>query len=152
MHWGVLAVVVPAIIFLSALNMGYVSGVFLGIFAYIVPVFFLLVLSTMMEPLILIDNEGWYKAFKNSCGLVWGKWWRTFIVIFLPQLFNILINLIILFPRRFVIPVSFISSYGWFVVVSGVLIITNVLFRPLYYSCVLVQFSDLKARHQKQGI
>jgi hypothetical protein len=107
----------------------------LGMFALVLPGIFIFVLFTMVQPLILFDEQGVIAALKGSCCLVWGNWWRTFAVVF-PL---ILVNYWMSFAVQYAV-----SQYNWYIASSNVLL--TVFFYPLFYTCILVIFNDLKLR------
>lgn len=108
----------------------------LGVLALIVPGIFLFILFTMVQPLILFDERGCFAALKHSCKLVWGNWWRTFAVFF-PLLISS-------YAASF--GAQFISNHGywWYGTVGSAVFV--IFFYPLFYACVLIQYSDLKLR------
>lgn len=107
----------------------------LGMLAFILPGIFLLVLFFMVQPLILFDNQGCFSALKGSCKLVWHNWWRTFAVIFPILLLNYLLGL----------AASFLLTNFYLLLVGAMLF--SVVVYPLFYTCILVQFGDLKFRY-----
>lgn len=107
----------------------------LGMFALVLPGIFVFVLFTMVQPLILFDDQGVIGALKGSCRLVWGNWWRTFAVVF-PL---ILINYWMSFAVQYAV-----TQHNWYIAGSNILL--TVIFYPLFYTCILVIFNDLKIR------
>lgn len=108
----------------------------LGLLAFILPGFFLLILFFMVQPLILFEDHKCFAALKGSCRLVWGNWWRTFAV-FVPIL---LLNYLLGFGA------TMLADYLFFLLIGGLLF--SVFVYPLFYACILVQFDDLKLRRQ----
>lgn len=107
----------------------------LGMLALLLPGIFIFVLFTMVQPLVLFDDEGVIDALKGSYKLVWGSWWHTFTVIF-PL---ILINYWMSFAVQYAV-----AQHNWYIACSNLLL--TVLFYPLFYACIIVIFSDLKLR------
>jgi len=113
----------------------------LGIILIILPGIFILVSFAMVQPLILFDAQGVMGALKGSFKLVWGNWWRTFAVVF-PLIF-------IGYWVSYVVGRVAIDG-KWYLAISNVLF--AVIFYPLFYSCILVLFNDLKLRKSNAAI
>lgn len=116
----------------------------LGTLLFVLPGIFLFVSLVMLQPLILFDNNGCLTSLKNSYNLVKNNWWRTFAVISPVMLFNLLNYLSGAFVQ--------IVAYGlsWYItIIVGSIIISFIY--PLFYACILVQFNDLKLRHQNNS-
>ena len=114
-----------------------------GTLALVLPGIFMFVLLIMVQPLILFDDKGCFAAIKSSCKLVWGNWWHTFAILFPLMILN--------YAAGF--GAQFISSHGcwWCGTLMSALVIT--FFYPLFYSCILIQFGDLKLRrHSRHGL
>jgi len=109
----------------------------IGVIAFVLPGVFLSVLFIMVQPLILFDNHGVFSALKGSCKLVWGNWWRTFVVVYPVIFLNFLTGLGIQF--------SLTRGY-WYVIMGGMMLVLT-FFYPLLYVFILTQFNDLKLRH-----
>jgi hypothetical protein len=87
---------------------------------------------TFNKQAILFENAGYFRAFKVSIQLVWGNWWRTFVVFFPVALIGLAQSHIF----SFTLPHYIVASVLW------------ILFYPYLVSLMLVQFNDLKLRHQ----
>jgi len=118
-------IIVAFVIYMAAFSVGLVAFVIPGIFVAILLVFY--------APLIIFDDVGIMDSFKESAGLVWGNWWRTVGVIFVPGLIILFASLLLSFPlAKF--PFAF-----WAASVA-----MNALLALLIYCAVLVQFNNLK--------
>lgn len=108
---------------------------FIGMILLVFPGIFAFVLLSMVEPLILFNNQKVWAALNGSLKLVWGNWWRTFAVIFPLVIVNFWAGYI----------VSSSINQKWYFMILGNTIVATI-FYPLFYSCVLVMFNDLKLR------
>lgn len=106
-----------------------------GILLLILPGIFIFVSFLMVQPLVLFDNRNVLEALKESFQLVLKCWWRVFVVI-LPLM---LVNYWLSFSVGYAY-----SQHNWWLLGSDLLL--SVLFYPLFYSCILVIFHDLKLR------
>lgn len=110
------------------------AGVIFGVFLWLLFAVFVGILFLLNIPLILFDHKGSIGALKSSASLVWGNWWRTFVVIMVPALLFALLTVIIQAVAR--------NPMANFIVA----IILTMLFIPLLQGVILVQFNDLKLR------
>ncbi len=118
----------------------HISG-FLAVLAAVVialplilAAFFVLLLLSFYIQLIVLDDCGVIQAIKQSCKLVWGNWWRNFIILLGLSIASGVLSLI-----SALIPNPIIS------IIVDVAIL--VVLYPWYASTLLVQFNDLKRRH-----
>jgi hypothetical protein len=111
----------------------------LGIFAFVIPGLFLLILFFMVQPLILLDDQRCIAALKGSCKLVWGNWWRTFSIFFPLMLLNYLA----------VMATQFALTHAYWYMIVGVGF-ARIFVYPLFYACVITQFGNLKLRYQEK--
>jgi len=107
---------------------------FIGFLFFIVPGIFLSILFMFYLPLILFDGMGVFDAIKGSCQLVWGHWWFTFALIFIPTL--LLVFLTLLFMTLFGKENAFLTT------VFDVVVLTIV--TPFLQAVILTQFNNLK--------
>lgn len=89
---------------------------------------------------VLFDNANWISALKQSIQLVWGNWWRTFVVFFIPTL---------IFYAPFLI-LFFVMAYLKIWIVQDVLIIIAALVFPFFIGLYLIQYNDLKNRRTEK--
>ncbi|EKE01476.1 MAG: hypothetical protein ACD_21C00122G0007 [uncultured bacterium] len=125
----------------STIVIGVFLASFLGVLGtglFVVPGIYLTIAFFMLQPLILFDNKDSFSALRDSCGLVWGNWWRTCAVIF-PVMF---INYLLGFAVQFAV----IRGTAWYVIMGANMLVT-MLFLPLLGAAVLVQFRCLKLRY-----
>ena len=152
---------------------GYISK-FYTYFPYVFSFLLIWYIATIfiLEPLVLFDYKGFFKTLGASYRLIWGNWWYTFIIVILPSLILAISQIIIcLFIRKlfnghvsFLSPGPDMSIHTAFVfaslpsaIIFGFLsnihwsfsILFYMFFYPLFYSTVLIQFGNLKARKAK---
>ena len=156
--------------------MGIVAPILLFLpFLVVFCVLWYVVTLYVLAPLVLFDNKGVFGALKDSYKLIWGNWWYTFITVVLPSvvlailplvlylfiiaLIKYFINWHIIFslPGFYLLYDVFISGslpssayfayQHWLLGIVGVLF--AMLFYSLFYSAILIQFGNLKARKAK---
>lgn len=122
---------------------------FLVILVYVpmvIPGFFLFGLLMFGIPLILFENCKVTEAIKNSFNLVWGHWWKVFIVTMMPLFINFCLNAVgyWLFGWSFFVSTALFHGLA----LKSFLIILHLFggFVILPWSCaaLLVQFNDLR--------
>jgi hypothetical protein len=111
---------------------------FFGMVVFVIPGIYMLLVFFMIQPLILFDNKGVFAALKNGFKLVWGNWWRTFGVFFPVLFLNCCMG----------VAVQFASVYSgvWYAITVGN-VLSVIIFTPLLYAAVFIQFKDLKLRN-----
>ena len=110
----------------------------IGFYLAFFPGIFVIVLFIFVAPIIVIDQEPFWKAFKISSYLVWGNWWRIFFIILLPLAL-----------------MAAITAYtAWFPQLTRTIIqfLETWLLVPLFYSMILNGFSDAKMRHKMKPL
>jgi hypothetical protein len=60
--------------------------VFIFVNLFVIPGYMVAIFLSMYLPLIILENEGPIHAYKHSYHLVWHDWWRTAIVLAIPNL------------------------------------------------------------------
>jgi hypothetical protein len=145
------AVLLQAIKKLPAVVLAYTLGkiaCLLGFFLLLIPGFILTVALFFFWYVLLLEDAGAYESLKTSYRLVWGDWWRTFIVFQTPALIFLIIFGIIGF---------LIFSTGFWNIISNptssafkVLDISSKLLSPFitpyFYVLGYLQYHDLKLR------
>lgn len=116
----------------------------LGFIALALPGIFIMTMLFFTTPFILFDNMGLFKSLSESCKLVWGNWWRTFLIIFVPFLaLSLLFNAFTIF----------LTNAAKLPLLADVM--DGVLFgflSSLIQTLVVVQFHDLKLRKAQKNI
>lgn len=110
--------------------------IFVGFSALFIPGVFLMILLMFCFPLILFENKNIIESIQGSVQLVWGNWWRTFLVIIYPL--GLIMLLSVLMSLETGIGNSFASLLAS--VMVGTLTI------PWLSAVILVQYNDLKLR------
>lgn len=89
---------------------------------------------------ILFEEKSVWSAVKNSFSLVWGNWWRTFFVTFIPMLIPIIIllyfNLCCDYSKN-----QLTNIYAYFISPFIAIFVT-----PLFEVLLINQYYDLKHR------
>ena len=67
----------------------YLVGVFCGFLLLILPGIFLVYLFSFYLLEILTNDKGIFSSLKRSAKLVWGNWWRVFIILVIPQIMGV---------------------------------------------------------------
>jgi|GEM_PF-3594872 len=116
------------------------AAVMFGLLALLLPGIFLLVLLMFCVPVVLFENAGVFRSIKRSCQLVWGNWWRTFVVLLLPG---------IIFVSGAVLR-AFVQSLNKGILVDALFDVFYIVFFTflfgLVHTFVLVQYNDLRLR------
>lgn len=126
----------PTLIFL---NIVVFILVFFGMLLYIIPGVILIIFFVFSVPAVLFENKRTWRALARSCSLVWGRWWQTLAVVFLPWA---LLFLSAIVPSQ--IKNIFLAN-------AISLVLFSVLM-PLLYAFVLVQYRNLNLRKSKAKI
>jgi hypothetical protein len=103
---------------------------------------------------IIMDNKGAVAALNHSCTLVFGNWWRTFLVLLCVALIVFGIVIVIALPFATLMPsehgLSALSTLdtGKTLLIKGVAKLTGVaLLTPFILGVVYRLYLDLRARH-----
>ena len=94
---------------------------------------------------VLLDGDGVFASIKRSAKLVWGNWWRTFIVLLIPGIVNTAI--ILLFRLLIQFGFQLDIYHFWFYVLSAIPVI---FLAPWGMAVGLEQYYDLKLRYQRK--
>lgn len=108
-----------------------------GLFALIIPGIFIIAMLLFAIPLILFEDCSSFKSIAESCKLVWGNWWRTFIAVLVP---------IAIVSYVFNILTMFLDKAHLFVVSDILDAIAFGLLFSVSQSLIVVQYNDLKLR------
>lgn len=115
-----------------------------GTMLLIIPGIFCGLVLAFVKYRILLEKEGVFLAIKNCFKLVWGHWWRTFLV-FSPFYLLVIIFLILQLYAR-------LHSLAWVENLQLYLYIplVTILLRPLIEALFINQYYDLKNRAELQ--
>jgi hypothetical protein len=95
---------------------------------------------------ILLEDKSSYQSLKASHSLVWGYWWRTFLIFFIPLFF---ISIFIYPTLGFLISlfVRIINNYFLMRHFSDIIFaLLTVFVIPYYFVLGYLQYLDLKLR------
>lgn len=129
----------------------YVLIVVLGLFAFVIPGI-ILGLTLLLAPyLVVIDNQGFVDALKQSHNLVWGNWWRTaviftvifFILTVLYLVITVVVALVIGFQAAETESSMLLNLLNWVIVP-----VITATYMPVMYACTVAIFNDLKLRKE----
>lgn len=98
-------------------------------------------------PLILTEDKGIIPSLKQSFLLVWGRWWRTFLILSIPWFCYVVLLIIIRKIFNLDLHIYFIEPViqsTWVPVIIHVLIFA--IFAPWVASALLIQLRDLELR------
>lgn len=119
---------------------------FAGMIIFLIPGIYFLVIITLYYPLIVIDDLGPIRGFKQALHLVLGDWWRSALVMVVPVLLSFLIMFgvgIVLFLCLIVFRPSAPVMEIFFIYMQ---IALAVLFLPMSAVVNSVQIYNLKLR------
>jgi hypothetical protein len=105
----------------------------------IIPGIMLAIFLLMYVPLIVIDGLGPIDAFTESFRLVVGSWWRTFGLLLIILILQLILTAI----------VDFLTLHSWSLY-NVLRIVISILFYPLYCGFFIVVLHDLKLRKALQ--
>lgn len=125
-------------------------GVGLGTVACIVPGVWLFVAWSIAVPVLLVEDTAGVAALQRSFGLVRGRWWPTFTVLFLGNLLLTVVQSVFSIPLLGLLLVDD-SNPAVFVVASTITgTLATVLTTPFLVAMVLVIYVELRVR--KEGL
>ncbi len=124
---------------------------------FLIPLFpflflYCVILFKFIVPGIMFDNKGVFSSITYSVRLVWGNWWRTFIVFLVPGMLVFFIMSIVML-LGFILQAVFqagLSGYMTFVFTNIIMIIVMVLVLPWLVAVFLEQYQDLKLRYDRK--
>jgi hypothetical protein len=135
-----LPLVAGSVVMICALIVGYVLLIIPGVILTVSLAFF--------QFCVVLDRQGPIQGLNRSHTLVWGNWWRTFLVFILMLLVIILIAVILLMPLALMLGVHYGVLTGRSMLVQGVLeMIGEAIFTPFVLAILYTQYHDLKIRH-----
>jgi hypothetical protein len=132
----------------------YGIAVIIGIFLLVIPGLILAVSLLFFGCLILLEDQGIFESLANSHRLVWGNWWRTNIVFFIPAfILSIILSVFffVIFSSAYTdiaaTPDDLSSMTGILTKIfvgTGVL---NTIIAPYFVVLAYLQYQDLKLRN-----
>ena len=131
----------------------FMLAVGIGTLLLIIPGIILMVSLLLCYPTALFDNKGPVSALTESHRLVWGNWWRTFVMLSVGVIILIVIYLIVAMVVGMIAPFLLVGGAGpddvaLYAIVSMALIfvLLSLLLTPFYISLGLAIYWDLKLR------
>lgn len=125
---------------LTIFKLFFIFMMFIGVLVLFIPSIISAVFFLFAFLFIVLEKQGFFRAIASSCKLVYGNWWRT-LVAFIP------------------LGIASVCSFGLQMIASKanvdktalffVEMLLSIVFLPLMFSFILVQFNDLKLRKAK---
>jgi hypothetical protein len=126
----------PAVILAVIL---YTIAITVGTFLLVIPGMILMVSLMFCGYFILLEDMNAYDSLMASHRLVWGDWWRTNIVFFVPALVFFIFLLVVIFLGALMTdPNSNALNIGSDLLIAVVM--------PYFYALGYLQYHDLKLR------
>jgi hypothetical protein len=127
---------VPALVLAGIL---YTIAITMGTFLLVIPGIILMISLMFCGYFILLEDMNAYDSLMASHRLVWGDWWRTNIVLFVPGFVFFIFLLVVIFLGAFITdPNANTLNIG-----SDLL---SAFITPYFYALVYLQYHDLKLR------
>jgi hypothetical protein len=101
-------------------------------------------------PMMFVENIGLGAAMGRSWRLVTGRWWRTFLIIFLIWVLTVVVRwALVAFA---VVPIAalsfFFSSYILLALTGAVTVVVDALVNPIFQIAVVLVYFDLRVRRE----
>jgi hypothetical protein len=103
-------------------------------------------------PAIFVENLGLGAAMSRSWRLVQGRWWRTFLIVFLVYILNSVVSAALggfLYLGQLLLS-TFLPAYLTFTVYEAAVILVNALVIPVLVIAIVLIYFDLRVR--KEGM
>jgi hypothetical protein len=130
----------------------FMLAVMIGTLLLIIPGIILMVSLLLCYPTAMFDNKGPVSALTESHRLVWGNWWRTFVMLSVGVIILVVIYLIVAMIVGLIAPFLLVGGgaddVALYAIVSMVLIFVflSLLLTPFYISLGIAIYWDLKLR------
>lgn len=125
----------PTILFAGLL---YTLAITIGLVLLVVPAVILMISLSFCGYFILLEDKGGYESLMASHRLVWGDWWRTNWVFFVPSLLFLVFFVSIGFMFNLMDASSNLLNVG--------LELLTAFITPYFYVIGYLQYHDLKLR------
>lgn len=127
-------------------------AVMIGFVLLIVPGLILLVSLMLATSLVMFEGKGPFDALTGSHRLVWGNWWRTFLILSIGGILVLVIYLAVALVMGIITPFIGLGLEDvlLYSMVSTLLIgvIVNVLVTPFFTAMLIALYWDLKLRKE----
>lgn len=118
----------------------YGIAITIGSFLLVIPGLILMISLAFFWYFILLEDMGAYEALTSSHRLVWGDWWRTNVVFFIPSVILMVLGVSGVYTAD---PASLADPTSIFNTVSSLL---GAVVTPYFYALGYMQYHDLKLR------
>lgn len=127
----------------------YMIAVGLGTLCFVIPGLFLQILLLYNILGILIDDKTIFASFAYSAKLVWGNWWRTFIIFLILSIFMMILMLLVTLVASLIFVSLFHMTVHNYTITMNVVAAVLVMFVWIIFVNVFIcQYYDLKLRRQ----
>ena len=101
-------------------------------------------------PMMFVENIGLGAAMGRSWRLVTGRWWRTFLIIFLIWVLSVVVRwALVAFALVPLAALSFfLSSYILLALSGAVTVVADALVNPIFQIAVVLVYFDLRVRRE----
>ena len=141
---ALLSLVVSSLVLFVALLVGYILLIVPGVILTVSLVFF--------QYAVVLDGKGPIQALNRSHTLVWGNWWRTFLVLIVMALVLVGIVIVVLAPFAGLLALRSSEETGRSMLEKGVLqLVGTAVFAPFVLGIMYLQYHDLKLRLSRPG-
>lgn len=130
----------------------YGLAVMLGMILFVIPGFILMLSLILYTPAMLLDGGGIISSLTKSHNLIWGNWWRTATIFFIPTaIITVMIMGLLMFfgpaigfgALQQADPTALRDIERYYNLSASV--VTAVI-TPLFYTITIVVYHDLKLR------
>ncbi len=135
--------VCPADIFLTLLMAMIFSALVIvaSFIFFVIPGIIFTVILQFYIPVIVFEKRKWYEGFWRTCDLVWGRWWRSTLVLFIPLfIFLTIIYWLHRWAHDFLITSHITNVLAYQLTVHTIL---SSVYITLIISMIYVQYCDL---------
>ncbi len=101
-------------------------------------------------PAMFVENIGLGTAMGRSWGLVTGRWWRTFLILFLIGVLTVVVRwaLVAFAALPLAIISIFMSSYILLALAGAITVVVDALVNPVLQIAVVLIYFDLRVRRE----
>lgn len=150
---GALQASLPRLPALFVMLILFSLAVAIGMLLLLIPGIILMVSLLLCYPTALFDNKGPVSALTESHRLVWGNWWRTFVMFSVGLIVLIVIYLVVAMIVGVIAPLLMIGGAGAddvalyaLVSIGLIFLFLSLLLTPFYISLGIAIYWDLKLR------
>jgi hypothetical protein len=128
----------------------YSIAMIVGFVLLIVPGVILLVSLILATGLVMFEGKGPVDSLTGSHKLVWGNWWRTFVILSIGGILVLVIYFALGLVVALMIPFIGLTDVLMYTLVSTLLVgvVMNVLVTPFFSAMLIALYWDLKLRKE----